>query len=107
MEKDRALFALSLAMKAGKLKAGAFPAEAAVKGGDAYLLVMAEDASENTKKKFRDMCAFRGVPWVEYGTMAVLGRRIGKEDRAVIAVTDRNFGTMVRDAIGDGGGERV
>ena len=49
----KALNLLGLAEKAGKLASGEFQTETAVKKGRAYLAVIAEDASENTRKKFR------------------------------------------------------
>ena len=57
MENKKARFLIGLSMKAGKIAGGEFAAEKAVKQGKAYLLVLAEDASANTEKKFRNMCA--------------------------------------------------
>ena len=55
---DRALSMLSLAAKAGKVASGEFSVEKAVKSRKAYLVLVADDASENTKKLFRNMCSF-------------------------------------------------
>ena len=52
---DRVLSMLGIAARAGKVASGEFSTEKAVKAGKAYLVLTAEDASENTKKKFRDM----------------------------------------------------
>ena len=49
---------LGLAMKAGKVSSGEFATEQAVKSGSAYLVILAETASANTQKKFRNMCAY-------------------------------------------------
>ena len=43
---------IGLAAKAGKVVSGEFATEKAVKGRTAYLVLIAEDASENTRKKF-------------------------------------------------------
>ena len=40
---------LGLAMKAGKVVSGEFATEKAVKGKTAFLVLIAEDASENTR----------------------------------------------------------
>ena len=45
---------LGLCKRAGKLAAGEVAAEQAVRKKTAYLLILAEDASANTKKKFRN-----------------------------------------------------
>ena len=44
---------LGIATKAGKTVTGEFSTEKAVKEGSAYLVVVAGDASNNTKKKFK------------------------------------------------------
>lgn len=91
MQNDRILSMLGLCMKAGKIKSGGFQTEEAVKGGKAWLVIKALDASGNTAKKFGDMCSFYEVPCFEYGTKEELGRAIGKEERSVIAVCDEGF----------------
>ena len=49
---------LGLAAKAGKVVSGEFATENAVKSGKAFLVLTAEDASNNTRKKFNDMCTY-------------------------------------------------
>lgn len=88
---DKVLSLLGLAAKAGKVQSGEFAAEKAVKEEKAFLVIIAKDASENTKKHFRDMCSYRSIPIFEYGTKETLGRCIGKELRSSIALTDRGF----------------
>ena len=58
MKKDSVLSLAGLAKKAGKIAAGEFQTENAVKSGKASLVIVSEEASENTKKKFRNMCDF-------------------------------------------------
>lgn len=57
---------------------------------------MAEDASDNTKKKFRNMCEFYEVPMVVFGDKDTLGHAMGKEFRASLAVTDEGFAKGIR-----------
>ncbi len=52
---------LGLAMKAGKLLSGESSCERAIRSRIVYLVIVADDASQNTKKKFTDMCSYRGV----------------------------------------------
>lgn len=78
-------------MKAGKVASGEFSTEKMVKIGKARLVLVAETASENTKKKFRDMCTYYEVPYYEFGTKELLGNAIGKEFRASLAVIDQNL----------------
>ncbi|MDY5023013.1 MAG: ribosomal L7Ae/L30e/S12e/Gadd45 family protein, partial [Blautia sp.] len=76
---------------AGKTASGEFSTEKAVKTGKAYLVLVAEDASENTKKKFRNMCTFYEVPLYFLSDKEGLGRAMGKEFRASLAVMDESF----------------
>ena len=91
MKQDKILSLLSLATKAGRTKSGGFQTEQAVKTGTAFLVIVTEDASENTKKKFRNMCSFYEVPIYFYGDKDTLGHAMGKEFRASLAVLDEGF----------------
>ena len=88
---SKALSLISLATKAGKTASGEFCTEKEVKTGMAALVIVAEDASENTKKKFQNMCEFYEVPIYFYGDKDTLGHAMGKEFRASLAVTDPGF----------------
>lgn len=61
----------------------------------AHLVIVASDASDNTKKHFSDMCAYRKVPYAEYADKTSLGHAIGKEFRASLAVTDENLAKLI------------
>ena len=82
---------LGLATKAGKIASGEFSTEKSVKSGKGFLVLVAADASENTKKKFRNMCEYRKTPLYFFGTGEELGRACGKEFRIVTAVEDEGL----------------
>ena len=88
---DRVLSLLGLAAKAGKVVSGGFSAEEDVKSRKARLVIIAEEAQENTSKKFTDKCSHYKIPYRFYSTKEKLGRAVGKQSRAVIAVTDSGF----------------
>ena len=92
---DKALAMLGLAAKANQVKSGEFSTEKAVKTGVARLVIVAQDASDNTKKSFTNMCDFYKCELLIYGTKEELGRAIGKEFRASVAVLDENFATAI------------
>ena len=87
---------IGLAVKAGKVKSGEFLTEKEVKSYHAFLVVVAGDASDATKKKFRDMCEFYHVPMYIYGDKNSLGHAMGKEFRASLAVSDEGFAKSIR-----------
>ena len=82
-------------MKAGKVVSGEFSTEKAVKEGKAALVIVAEDASDNTKKLFNDKCDFYQVPVYVYGDKEIIGHAIGKELRASLAIVDAGFAKSI------------
>jgi len=73
LKPDKILSLVGLATRAGKTASGEFCTEKEVKTGRAALVIVAGDASENTKKKFRDMCEFYEVPIYFYKDKDTLG----------------------------------
>ena len=92
---DKVFGSLGLCARAGKLKSGEFQAEESIKSSEAYLVIIAQDASDNTKKKFRNMSSFYEIPLAEYGTKETLGKAIGKEYRSAVTVLDRGFANSI------------
>lgn len=86
---------IGLATRASKAVSGEFMTEKSVKTGHAYIVIVASDASDNTKKMFRNMCTYYQVPLYIYGTKQILGHGMGKESRASLAITDENFANAV------------
>ncbi len=93
---NKVLSLLGLAKKAGRVASGEFSTETAVKTGKACLVLVSREASENTKKKFRNMCDYYRVPMAVYGDKEELGNCIGQEYRASLAVTDPGFSEAIR-----------
>ena len=91
MNNDKIYSLLGLAQKAGKVKSGEFATEKSVKDGTAVLVLVAQDASDNTKKMFSNMCEFYEVTSFVFATKEQLGHAIGKEMRASLAITDEGF----------------
>jgi len=61
-------------MKGRNLVSGEFQTLDAIRNGSAMLVIVAEDASGNTRKLFTDKCSYYGVPVELYGTKEELGR---------------------------------
>jgi ribosomal protein L7Ae-like RNA K-turn-binding protein len=95
LNKTKILSLTGLAMKAGKVASGEFSTEKAVKTGKGYLVIVAEDASDNTRKKFSNMCDYYQVPCLCFGSKEELGKAIGKEMRASLAILDENFSKAI------------
>lgn len=95
MKIDNVLRMVGIATKAGKVASGEFMTENAVKSGIASLVIVAEDASENTKKKFQNMCEFYETPIRVYGIKDDLGHAMGKEFRTSLAITDEGLAKAI------------
>ena len=96
MGEDKTAGLIGLAMKAGRLVHGETACENAVRKEQACLVILAKDASGNTEKKFRDKCSWYRIPLTVCFDKAGLGRMIGKEQRAVLAVTDPGFAEAIQ-----------
>ena len=93
--RQKAMNLIGLATKAGKAVSGEFSTEKAVKQGKAELVVVGMDASDNTKKRFDDMCSFRNVPIYFYASKEELGKAIGKEMRSSAAVLNKGLAEKI------------
>lgn len=89
---DNKLGFLSICAKAGKVASGGFMTEEAITSGKAYFVMITEDASDNTKKKFINKCKFYNIPYVIYGNSEEIGHRIGRGNRTCLAIIDEGFG---------------
>lgn len=95
MRQSRILSLLGLAVRAGAAVSGSFSVDKVGKGGRAQLVIVASDASDNTKKHYSDMCRYYGIPFALYGTKETLGKAVGKDYRSAAAVLDRGFANSI------------
>ena len=95
MNQNKVLSYIGLATKAGKVASGEFSTEKAVKEGKASLVIVADNASDNTKKMFTNMCSFYKVPIYFISEKNELGHAMGKEFRASLAVLDKGFADAI------------
>ena len=93
--RQKVLNLIGLATKAGKTASGEFSTEKAVKTGKASLVIVSEEASDNTKKMFSNMCTYYKVPLYMLGEMEELGHAMGKEMRASLAILDEGLAKAV------------
>ncbi|MCR5828883.1 MAG: ribosomal L7Ae/L30e/S12e/Gadd45 family protein [Lachnospiraceae bacterium] len=101
MNQDRAYMLLGLAKRAGRIAAGEFMTEKSVKGGRSALCIVAKDASDNTKKNFKDMCDYYEVDYAEYGDKDGLGHATGTQMRASVSVNDEGFAKKLKEILAE------
>ena len=88
--KIKALNLLGLAQRARKLESGSPTVLTSIRSKQARLVIIADDASLNTKKQFLDKCDYYKVPSYILFTKEELSQALGKE-RTVCAFTDNGF----------------
>ena len=81
---DRVLSMLGMAAKAGAVASGGFLTEKAIKEHKARLVIIASDASGNTRDNISNK---------------TIGHAIGKSDRSCVAVLDRGFADSIRKLV--------
>ena len=86
---------IGLATKAGKAVSGEFSTEKAIKEKKAKLVLISEEASDNTKKKFIDSCSWYQIPIYLFGEKERLGHSMGKQLRASLAIMDEGLAVAI------------
>ena len=95
MKQNKIYSLLGIAMRGRNLVSGEFQTLEAIKKGSAMLVIIAEDASDNTKKLFSDKCLFYQVPVFQHGSREKLGKAIGKDLRSSVGVCDAGLADAV------------
>ena len=93
---DKVLGMIGLAVRAGKMISGEENIINAVRSGKAHMVLLASDASGNTKKMYSDKCRYYTVRIFEYGTKEVL-------NHAALACCDKNFSDAIEKLLIGGG----
>ena len=91
LQKSKLESLLGFAAKARKLAIGNEAVKQAVSRNKAKLIIIAQDATENTQRQIKYLCEKQKIPWVYYGTKNSLGSLLGKTEVVVIAVIDPIF----------------
>lgn len=99
MDSKKFFSMLSLCQRAGKLISGENSCLSAIKDNSAFFVIIACDASDNTKKKFTDKCKYYNVDFVITQSKENISKSIGKYDRAVFAVVDENFAYKIKEIL--------
>ena len=83
---------IGLCKRAGMLEAGEEPVEGAARAKDARVLLLAEDAADNTARRVRHFAEMGNCLWLRVPfTKAEMGQILGRSSCAIVAVTDIGF----------------
>lgn len=93
------LNSLSLAMKANQVVSGN-QVLSAIRDKRAKLILIASDASANTKKKYSDKAQFYQIDCqVVPVDSAMISQAIGKHQRMYVGILDNGFSQMIKDKL--------
>ncbi len=102
MINNKILGLIGLAARARKVCFGADMVEERTNKKKVKLLIVAEDASQRTKDKFKKISEKENVPIIIGGEIELLSKAIGKSNKAIIGIEDINLSNEIQ-RINNGG----
>lgn len=96
MINNKVLGLIGLAMKAGKVCFGADSVEENISNKKVKLLIISKESSERTQKKFVEICNKNNIPVIIDGKIDILSKTIGKNNKAMIGIKDKNFANSIQ-----------
>lgn len=82
---------LGLAKRAGNIIEGYSKCDEQRNRRDFFLVIISDDASNSTRKKFKNHCEAKNIQLIEDFSKEELGSSIGREEVKVLAITDKNM----------------
>ena len=82
---------IGLAKASGKIKTGEDNILQHIRNGKAKIVIIATDASTNTKKKYINKCDYYKVPYYEIGTIEEISHAINQQNRVAVGICDEGF----------------
>ena len=105
MINNKILGLMGLAARARKICFGADSVELQVKKKKVYLMIVAKDASDRTKDKFRNISYEYDIPIIIEGEIEILSKAIGKSNKAIIGIEDSHLASEIQKI--NNGGELI
>ena len=88
---EKILSLLGFAKKAGKLVTGTNAVLRSILYGDAYLVIITDDAGNSVKDKFKRICLENDVKLYVLGNSSDLERATGEKNKVIYSVTETGF----------------
>ena len=97
--KEKVFRYMGLAKKAGVLFTGYNTCTNYILKDRLPLVIVAEDAAENTKRKFESLTYNRNTQLVIWGKKEEMSRSVGAENSTVFGITDAKFAEVIESEI--------
>lgn len=95
MENRKALNLIGMGKKAGYVAVGETASVISINKKKAKLIILANDASENTFKKFQNLSKSKEIKIFIVFSKSELGSILGKEYVSTITINDENFSKAI------------
>ena len=97
---ERVYGLIGLAAKKRSIVSGGNACERVLKYGAGGTMIIAADASANTKGKFIRLSCINNMRYIIFGSRSKLGCRAGKGERSVLIITDEGLARAIRVLLG-------
>jgi len=88
---ERILSLLGFAKKARKLITGSNAVLRSILMGEAYIVIVTNDAGKSVKEKFSRLCKENEIEFYIIGDSRELGRSTGEQNKVIYSVIDAGF----------------
>lgn len=105
--RNRVLGMLGISAKAGKVVCGNDATLEDIERHKVKLVIVAENASEKTKKNMRYVCEKNKIPLLEFGNIDEISRTIGKNNKAIIGIKSKSLSEEIEKLIKNNGGDLI
>lgn len=102
MVNNRVLGLLGLCTKAGEISFGTDACIDLIQRKKVKLIIVAEDASDRTRRNFKFLCNDNNIRVVCFGTIAEISKAIGKRNKAVIGIKNDGLSNEIYKIINGG-----
>ena len=82
---------LGLTKRAGNIVEGYSKCDEQRNKREFFLIIISNDASNSTRKKFKNHCEAKNIPLIEDFSKEELGFAIGREEVKILAIADKNM----------------
>ncbi len=100
---NKAIGLIGLATKAGKVTFGTDAVLERIEKEKTNLVIIAKDASSKAKENMKFACNKNNIQVVEFSSIDEISHAIGKNNKSVICVNEKNLGEEIYKIICGGG----
>ncbi len=95
IDKEKIMGLIGLSMKAGKVIFGTETVREAAERKKIKLIIVAEDAADRTILNFKKIAEKQKILFITWGTEQELSKAIGKENKVIIGIKDKNLANAI------------